>query len=76
MGEKKIKKKKMMHKLVCQVEGQSKQSPNRSSEGHVLTMKDNQIKCKCGLCNSFSFFLLLVLDAPRGPFGCKGRGCT
>lgn len=59
---------------VCQVEGFSKRSPNRSDEDHVSTMKDNQIKCKCAWCDSL--FLLLVLDAPRGPFICKGSVCT
>lgn len=67
-------KKKVTRKLVCQADSLSKRSTNRSSEGHVSTMKDNQIKCKCGLCDSF--FLLLVLDALRGPFSCKGTGCT
>lgn len=42
-----------MHKLACQADSLSNRLPNRSSEGHVSTMKDNQIKCKCGLSESF-----------------------
>lgn len=41
-------------------------SPNRSSRGHVSTMKDNQIKCKCGLCVCVFFFLLCWCLMPRG----------